>query len=43
MGKEFTMNKLIDIEDLQTDVAPAGVGGPVIVEIIFVVIFLSKS
>jgi hypothetical protein len=43
MGKDFTMNNLIDIEDLQTDIAPAGVGGPVIIEIVFVVIFLSKS
>ena len=37
------MKNLIDIEDLETSVAPAGVGGPVIVEIIFIAIFLSSS
>jgi hypothetical protein len=41
--REENMKNLIAIDDLETTVAPAGVGGPVIIEIIFVVIFLSES
>ena len=34
------MENFIEIDDLETTVAPAGVGGPVIIEIIFVIIFI---
>lgn len=37
---ETTM-KTFEIEDLDTDIAPAGVAGTVVVEIIFVAIFLN--
>jgi len=37
------MKNHIEIDDLETTVAPAGVGGPVIIEIIFVIVFLSNE
>jgi hypothetical protein len=37
------MENLMEIDDLETTVAPAGVGGPVIIEIIFVIVFLSEK
>lgn len=36
------MENLMEIDDLETTVAPAGVGGPVIIEIIFVIVFLGE-
>jgi hypothetical protein len=41
--REVIMRNFIEIDDLETSIAPAGVGGPVIIEIIFVVIFLSNN
>lgn len=37
------MKNLIEIDDLEMDVAPAGVGGPVVIEIVFVIVFLGRS